>query len=505
MSSPSLAKNTILLYIRIIVVTIVAIFSSRYVLNALGEVDYGIFNVIFGIVGLFLIISGAMVVTGNRFLISDMVNSPSSLRNTFSTLFVTHLIIAILFSILTEIVGLYLIDKQLQIPQDRLYTAYLIFQLSVVTLFFSFIQIPFQSVIIANEHFDIQAYLEIAYAILLLVTAIVTPYLQYDSLLVYSVGVTIVRIIIFAGYTSFSVKRFEYVTLSTKCNFVGIKRMFSFASWNFLGTASMALKMQGTNILLNIFFGPIVNTSRGIAFQVSSALKKLSGTMVTALGPRIVKNYDINDISTYNELICIGSKYSYQIMFIFSLPIFIASDYILNLWLGRIPEYSSIFVRLILVYGLYDTMSLTLLTAAIASKKVKSFYIMISVIELLSFIATYICIVVFDSPTVVFYAYIVTAILLLFFRMFLLTKTSHLEAYKFFKECIVPCTFTTIIQTFAIGYLFKDLAFNFFSFVLLCLSSALIGGILTYIFVAKQWEKDIVNEKIKNMIKKCQK
>jgi O-antigen/teichoic acid export membrane protein len=493
----SLTKNTIILYVRIIVVTIVTLFSSRTILQALGDIDYGIYNVIFGIVGAFQIINGALVVTGNRFLISDMVENPQDLENTFSLLCYIHLFLAAIVSLVVEVIGLYLIANELVIPSVRLNTAYLIFHISVIVFFLSVIKIPYNSIVISNERFNIQAYADMVYAIGVLVISLIIRYIDGDQLLLFVLGILIVNIIVFLIYFIYSKQTYSYCRIRGRCNFSRIGKLFSFASWNFLGSTALAIKMQGTNILLNMFFGPIVNTSRGIAFQVNSALNSLSSVMVTAIGPRIIKYYDKKDYDKVNTLVNRGAKYSFIVYFIFCLPLYLSIDYVLTLWLGQVPQYADDFTRLILVYGLYYTFSSTLTNLVVASKAVKSYHVTVSIIEMCSFGITYLLLIQFNNPNTVFLMYIAVAILLIFVKALLLRNTSNLHIRKYFMEAFLPCVVVALLSYYTCNYVFSNNVNSFAGLVLVTLTSLFIIICLSWVLALTNNERNEIKKFVK--------
>lgn len=502
-SKTSLSKNTALLYVRIIVVTLVTLFTSRFVLNSLGDIDYGVFNVIFGIVMMFLIIAGALIVTGNRFLIADMVTNRERLPETFSLLLFIHIILAVIVGLMVELSGLYMIDNKLSIPPDRLSAAYIVFQLSVLNFFISIIQIPFQSVVISNERFDIQAYCDILYAVLLLVLALLIQFFPGDVLINYTIGYTLISFVIMTIYIIVCRRRFEYVTFRMVMKLDRLKKLLSFASWNFMGASSLAVYMQGTNMILNMHFGPLVNTARGIAFQVDSALNKLGGTITTALGPRMTKSYDEGDIAKMNSLAIIGAKYNFAVIMIFCVPIFLSAEYILQLWLGQIPKYAVVFVRLIIIYNLINSLSSTMITVNLAVRKVKLYFIFIGTIQIVATVVSYIALQYQGNygPNIVFFIYIATSVVLLFGRAIILKYKSFFDFKGYLVNCILPCAVSVIILYFLMYLIFGNIDTTFILLVAQCFASIFIGVSLTGLLIMKPDEREFVITRIKSKIK----
>lgn len=502
-SKTSLSKNTALLYVRIIVVTLVTLFTSRFVLNSLGDIDYGVFNVIFGIVAAFQIMAGALIVTGNRFLISDMVNNKDRLPETFSLLLFIHLFLAVFVGLIVEIFGLYMINNQLSIPSDRLSAAYVVFQLSVFNFFTSIVQLPFQSVLISNERFDVQAYCDIFYAVVLWVLALIISFFPGDVLINYAIGYVLIHFMLLAIYIIICRKGFEYVNFRIVIKLDRLKKLLTFASWNFMGASTLAIYMQGTNMILNMHFGPLVNTSRGIAFQVNTALNKLGGTIVTALGPRMTKSYDEGDITKMNSLAIIGAKYNFAVMMIFCVPIFLSAEYILQLWLGQVPRYATEFVRLIVIYSLVSSLSSTLLTVNLAVRKVKSYFIFIGAVQLAATAVSYIVLKYTTSlgPNVIFLIYIITALVLLFGGALILKINSYFDFKRFITDCIFPCVVSATILYIVMYLIFGNIDTTFLLLVAQCLASILIGLIISCLLIMKPDERVFVLALIKSKIR----
>lgn len=506
-SKTSLSKNTALLYVRIIVVTLVTLFTSRFVLISLGDIDYGVFNVVFGIVAAFQIMAGALIVTGNRFLISDMVNNKDRLPETFSLLLFIHLFLAVFVGLIVEIFGLYMINNQLSIPSDRLSAAYIIFQLSVFNFFTSIVQLPFQSVLISNERFDVQAYCDIFYAVVLLVLALIISFFPGDVLINYAIGYVLIHFMLLVIYIIICRTGFEYVNFRIVIKLDRLKKLLTFASWNFMGASSQAIYMQGTNMILNMHYGPLVNTARGIAFQVNTALNKLGGTIVTALGPRIVKSFDEGNIIMMNRLAIIGAKYNFAVMMIFCVPIFLSAEYILQLWLGQVPRYATEFVRLIVIYSLISSLSSTLLTVNLAVRKVKLYFMFVSIMQIVATICSYITLQYPTNygPNIVFFIYIATSVVLLFGSAIILKFKSHFDFKGFVKDCFLPCTISVSILYPLIYLAFRNVDMNFGWLIFQCIISALIGFLISFLIIMKSGERRYFFDYIKSKIinRKC--
>lgn len=476
------------------------LFSSRFVLESLGDIDYGIFNVIFGIVTVFQVMAAALIITGNRFIIADMVNNKERLPETFSILLFIHIFLSLFVGLLVELVGIYIIEDQLSIPVERISSAYIIFQLSVINFFTTIIQLPFQSVLISNERFDIQAYCDILYAVLLLILALIISYFPGDVLINYTIGFIFIHVLILAIYIFICRKEYEYVNFKVIIKFKRLKKLLSFASWNFIGTSSLAVYMQGTNMILNMHFGPLVNTARGISFQVNTALNKLGGTIVTALGPRIIKSFDEGNIQMMNKLAIIGAKYNFAVMMIFCVPIYFSSEYILQLWLGQTPKYATEFVKLIVIYSLISSLSSTMEPVNLAARNVKLYLIVTGVVQLFATIVSYLALQITSDPqpNIIFFIYIATSLVLLFGRALILKINSFFDIKQFIRDGILPCVFSVAILYTPIYYIFRNVEINFGILISQCLISILLGSFVCFMIIMKSDERSYVFNWIKS-------
>lgn len=345
-----LARNTIMLYIRMIVTLTISLYTSRVVLRVLGFDDYGIFNVVCGVVTMFGSISGSIGSSSNRFLmVSIGKKNIDDTNKVFNLALLIHVGLAVIVLLLCEAIGLYFLYNELVLPESRLNSAFWVFQFSLISLVISFVSLPYNSLIVAHEDMDIFAYITLADVILKLLVVFLLQYINADKLIVY--GVLLLGVQIFINLIYFIVCRWKYVESSLLYYWdrLKAKEMLLYTTWIFWGFITGTVYAQGLNILLNVFYGPVVNAAQGIAVQVQSTVQRFSQNFQTALQPQLTKAYTTSDHDRVSFLVVIGSKLSFFLMFIIALPIAIQVGPILKIWLGNYPPYTESFVILLLI------------------------------------------------------------------------------------------------------------------------------------------------------------
>lgn len=389
-SNTRIAKNTLLLYIRTFFVMVVTLFTSRVILQTLGVDDYGIYNVVGGVVAMFSMLTGALSNAISRFITFELgKGNKDKLIVVFSTSVNILLVLSVLVAILGETVGYWFLNSEMNIPADRLYAANWVLQCSLITFIINLISVPYNAAIIAHEKMSAFAYvsiLEVTLKLLIVYSLYVSP---WDKLITYAILLVFVAIIIRFTYSIYCKKHFD----ETKYHIVHdnnvIKEIAGFAGWNFLSNGAYLLNTQGINIMINMFFGVGVNAARGIATQVESAIMKFVIDFTTAINPQITKNYAQGNLEAMNSLICKGAKFSFFLLFAMSLPIMIEAETILNLWLTVVPEHTVAFLRLVIIATMIDRLCFTCYTACMATGTIRKYVLVIASIGFLVFPLTY--------------------------------------------------------------------------------------------------------------------
>lgn len=433
-----IAKNSLLLYVRMLFIMGVTLFTSRVILQALGVEDYGIYNVVGGFVSMFALISNSMTAAIGRFITFELgKGNRSNIGAVFSTSVIIQMTIAMIVVLLSEAIGVWFLNTQMTIPADRIYAANWVFQLSIITFAINLISVPYNATIIAHEHMGAFAYISSLDAVLKLLVAYLIFKSPIDKLIYYAALMCMLSILIRFIYTLYCRKHFQDCKLQWKLDRPLIKEIFGFAGWNFIGAGSGILRDQGVNVLLNIFCGPIVNAARGIAMQVNSAVQHFATSFTTALNPQITKSYAGGDKEYSFKLVFQGSKLAYLLLYIVSLPIIIEAPTILNLWLGEVPEYTIAFVRLVIIYGLTEGISYPLITLMLATGNIRNYQILVGGTQMLNFPLSYLLLKFGASPEYTFVVSIAVALGSLFLRLIMLKRMIELPVIRFMRSVVL--------------------------------------------------------------------
>lgn len=431
-------KNTLLLFFRMFLTLVVSLYTARIILNTLGIEDFGIYNVVGGFVTMFAFLNSAMASATQRFLTFEIGREDDNqLSKVFNMSLNIHFIIAFVILFLAETIGLWFVNTQLTIPPERMVAAQWVYQFSIMAMMVNIVSVPYNAIIIAHERMNIFAWVSIAEVSLKLLIVFMLQWFGFDKLKLYAILMFIVALIIrmiYGIYCKYEFKESKYRFYWDKSLF---NTLMSYAGWNLWGNAAGVIMGQGINILLNIFFGPIVNAARAIAYQVNGAVQQFVTNFQIAINPQIIKSYASDDLNYMHQLIFQGAKYSFFLIFIISLPIFFETEIILRLWLKIVPEYTVIFTRLVLVNILIDSISGPLMTAAQASGRIKLYQSVIGGLLLFNLPASYMFIKLGFTPQITLYVSIFISIIALYGRLYILKDLVKLKAISFFKSVII--------------------------------------------------------------------
>lgn len=441
-----IAKNTLLLYFRMMLTMVVSLFTVRVVLNTLGVTDFGIYNVVGGIVVMFSFLSNTMSAASQRFFAYDLgQNNTTLLKRTFSLTMTTYVVISLIVLILAETIGLWFLNTQMVIPVDRIDAANWIYQFSILSFIATILVIPYNAVIIARENMSVYAYVSIIEVILKLAIVYLLLLFSYDKLKIYSVLMFITTLLISFIYFVISKRKYDECRFS----FYWDKKLFitliSYSGWNMFGAVAGVLSNQGINILLNVFFGPIVNAARGIAYQISSAVNQFVMNFHTAVKPQITKYHAADQHLEMMSLVFKSSKYSYYLLFVLSMPVLLETNFLLTLWLKNVPEYVVLFTRLVIVNALIDSLSYSLQTAAQATGKIKLYQTVVGGMMLLNLPISYVLLKVGFQPQVTIYVSIGISIVCTHLRLFMLNRLIGLSIIDYVKKSLFPIVSVSFI------------------------------------------------------------
>lgn len=395
---------------------------------------------------MFSLISDSLSKTISRYLTFNLgLGEKDKLNDTFCSAIIVQLLMSLLFLLVSETFGLWFLDNKLVIPPNRLYAAQWVFQLSIASFILNLVSVPYNAVIIAHEKMKVFAYISIYEALAKLVIALLLLVSTFDKLILYSILNCLVALSVRIIYGSYCQRNFE----ETKFRFIFDKKMLSelakFSSWNFIGSSAVVLRVQGTNIMLNLFFGPAINAAKGIANVVMNVLHNFVVNFMMVLSPQITKSYAIGDIEYERKLIFIGSKFAFFIFLFFSMPVFFETHFILELWLGNIPDHSVLFIRLVLFYTLMNTLSNTMNTAIIATGKIRSYQLVIGALEYLNLPVSYMLLKSGAIPEIVTVVCIFIAFLGFIATLFFLREYIKFPIKKYLKQ--------VYLKTWSVGLL----------------------------------------------------
>lgn len=425
----------------------ISLYTSRIVLAQLGITDFGIYNVVGGIVAMFSVLNSAMAGSTQRYLTFELGRNDNKRVNiVFNTSVQIHLLIALSVVIITETFGLWFLDTEMNIPADRMSAAHWVFQFSILSMVVSFLNVPYTALIIAHEKMSAFAYISILEVCLKLGVAFLLIISPIEKLKFYAILTFLCPLAVRICYWHYCNKNFEVSKLKKIFDWRLFKEMSSFAGWGLFGQLASMGATQGVNILLNVFFGPVVNAARGVAVQVQAAVTQFSINFQTAINPQITKNYANSNFEDMHELMYRSSKMSFFLLYALALPIIIEAPFILNLWLTDVPEHTVAFIRIILWITIIDAVANPLMVAASASGKIKKYQSVIGGLLLSIVPIAYMVLKLGGDPTSAFLVHLLICIIAFISRIYIVAPLTHISPIIFFKKVIMRCIAVGIIS-----------------------------------------------------------
>lgn len=489
-----------MLFVRMLLTMVVSLYTSRVVLNALGVENFGIYNIVGGVVVMLGFLNNAMVTTTQRFLAFELGNirRPKNLARVFSMSLNVHFFLALIIFLLAETIGIWIINDFLSIPNDRLHAANWVFQFSLFTLILTVISVPYNAVIIANERMEVFAWISFLEVGLKLFVVFVLQWFCFDKLIFYSILLLAVSVIVRSTYVLYCLRYFPSYKFLFFWNRELFQKMVSFASWNLWGNIAGVLSGQGLNMLLNVFFGPTVNAARGLSYQVRGALNGFVVNFQMAINPQIIKSYAQGQEKYMNELICQGSKFSFFLLFLLSIGVIFEAEFLLGLWLNIVPEFSVIFTRLVLIIVLIDSISGPLMTAAQASGSIRLYQSVVGGTQLFIVPISLLFLHYGSNPEVVFYVSIGISLISLFLRLYILKRLISFKVRYFYREVVLRILIVVFV-TIIIAVMLDNHIENGKNFLILILVS-LNAFIIILLFGITRSEKIFLYNRIKRLV-----
>ena len=495
-----IAKNTLLLYFRMLFMMVVSLYTSRVILNALGVEDFGIYNVVGGVVAMFTVISGSLSAAISRFITYELgKGDQSKLNKIFSASVTIQLLLSLIIVVLIESVGVWFMNAKMTIPESRMTAANWVLQFSIITFVINLISVPYNAAIIAHERMSAFAYISILEAVGKLAIAFLIMVSPIDKLIFYAILMCVVAVMIRFTYGHYCKKHFAECTYHFHWDKDILKQMFGFAGWNFIGAASAVLRDQGGNIVINLFYGPAVNAARGIAIQVNNAVTGFVTNFMTALNPQITKSYASGDREYVMTLIYQGARLSFYMLLLLSLPILVNTHYILVIWLKLVPEHAVLFVQLILIFAMSESISNPLITAMLATGRIRNYQIVVGGLQMMNLPISYICLRLGCMPESVLIVAIIISQCCLATRLYMLRGMIGLSSIMYMKKVYLNIIMVTIISVIIPELLAHQMSESFLSFVILSLVAIASTATTEFMIGCNKKERAFVIDKVKTI------
>lgn len=497
-----LAKNTIFLYVRMALSMLVSLYTSRVVLEVLGFADYGLYGVIGGLVSMFTFLNGAMSGATSRYIALELSRKNlDKLRKLFSTLFFSHVFIAIFVVIIAESIGLWFLDNKLVIPPGQKDIAFWVYQISIITTVLGITLVPYSAMIIAHENMRIYAYVGLAEVTFRLINVYLLMVLPGSKLLLWAILVLIVQVSVNTFYRIYVRRKYEGSNLYFPKDKALYKEIFGYVGNDMIGNISVLAQGQGLNILLNMFFGPTVNAARNLAYTVQGTTQQFSSNFMTAVRPQIIKMHGEENDPGMLKLMKSTSRMGFYLLLIIALPILINIEYILNIWLGKYPDFTIPFVRIILLISLIQTLKTPRTMVFHALGKLRLVNVVVGSMLIMTFPISYIILKWGAGPTSVFWISLIVILLTEIVSVWILKKYLNFNGSKYLLTVHARCILLGIVSAMLplyLKYKFPEQEFLqvFFNSVV-CLISI---GVSILSFGINREERDKLVEMIKNKI-----
>lgn len=499
--------NTIITYAKSAITIVIALYSTRLILNTLGAADFGLFNVIGGLVGMLSFLNAAMATSTQRYISFNLgKNDITKVRSVFANSSILHYGIGILLAVTIELTGIYLINHQLEINPESLKTANLLFHFVVISTVISIISVPYDALINAHENMLFVAVVSIFETLLKLGIAISLSHTTWNKLVTFGFLTMLASIIIIAIKRVYSRNKYFETRVSLKKNFDInlIRELSSFAGWNLLGVLCYIGRNQGTAVILNLFFSTVVNASYGIANQVNGQLSFFSTTIMQAIQPQMVKSEGAGDRVKLIALAIFSSKISFFLLAFIAIPTYIELPFILKLWLTNIPEYTVIFCRSIIILTLILQLRTGITTATHAIGNIKKYQLLNSPIQLLSLPIGYMLFSYHYPPYSIILVSILTESIVLFLSINFFARLTNYSAINFHTNVLFPCIFILVVTYLTFSVSSKISCSYLFKSILFLLTACFYFGLVFFIGLNKN-EKNKAIELINNLRYKLKK
>lgn len=462
-----IAKNTLYLYLRMLFVMGISLYTVRAILDILGVVDYGIYNVVGGVVAMFTFMNRTLSTSSQRYFSIELARGDMERLNKWFCLNITSfMMIGLIIAFFLETVGLWFLNTQMTIPDERMTAANVVYQLSIISFLFQIVSVPYLALIVAHEKMNVFAYVGIFEALGRLAIVFILMVLTYDKLIIYGLLILLLSISVSMSYILYCRKHFSESKYRWYWDMAEVKELLGFSGWHFLGTFSTTCRSQGINILLNMFFNPAVNAARAVAFQVNGAIMQLSTNFFTAIKPQIYKSYANQEFQDLFRLMMRGTIISAFLISVVAFPIIADTPFILGLWLKEVPDYAVVFTKLVLINGLIDGADGPLVAAALATGKIRKYMLIVTTLILANIPVSFVALEMGCEPTITMVISVCISLISLIVRGWLLKQMMGFP-FNQYLVLIFKLTLVTIITLLGIKFTIYNQITNIGLFVLM--------------------------------------
>lgn len=496
-----IAKNTLLLYFRMLLTMSVSLYTSRVVLNVLGIEDFGLYNVVGGVIAMLGFLNNSLSGASSRFITFELgKGDDGKLSQTFSTILCIHFILAIVILIFGETIGLWFVHNKLVIPEGRMTAALWVYHCSILTAMVSVISVPYNSLIIAHEKMNAFAYISIVEVSLKLIIVWLLSFLAFDKLIVYAILILTIQISIRMLYNHYCTKHFVESRTLPSYHPEQMREIFVYAGWTMNGNLAVVGYTQGINILLNLFFGPLVNAARGIAVQVQHAVMTFVANFQTAIRPQIIKSYANHDLKYMHTLIIASSKYGVYLMMCITFPLLLCIHPVLKLWLGVVPDYTSNFVFIMLLTGLLQPLSSALIVGIHATGDLRKFQLfegtsLLTVVPIAYFLLK----VYHISPEMVMITYLCIELITQGIRVWIVLPKIGLNYLEYFRKAIIPLLLPLLIMLLSLFGINLSEELSFGKLIVFVLGGCLCMMVCIYLLGLNKMERKFIHQNMRKI------
>lgn len=442
-----IAKNTLLLYVRLLFSMSVGLFTSRVILNTLGIDDYGVYNVVAGVVSMFSLFSNSLSNAISRYIAFELGKKDAKrLSEVFSTSVTIQIVLAIVIVVIVELLGVWFLNSHLNIPKDRLYAANWAMHMAILVFAINLISVPYNAAIIAHEKMSVFAYISILEVTLKLIVAYVLYISSFDKLITYSVLLVFVAIVIRLIYGTYCNKHFQECHYQLVYDKSLLKEMLGFAGWNVLGSGAYLFNTQGVNIVTNMYFNVAANAARGVATQAGAVIKQFVNNLTVSINPQITKSYASGNLQYMYSLVCRSARFGYLLMLLFAIPFLFETEFIMFVWLKNYPPEAPLFFRLSLIGSMIDFLGNSPAVAAWATGNIRKYYIWVSAVGCLVFPLSWLAFAMGMPAYTAYIVFIVVYLLVLLVKLFFVRELVKMPLKLYFKDVVIRIVGTTCLS-----------------------------------------------------------